>query len=262
MHFLFKKNMRINHINYLFTDWLLLCYNQSMKNVKRMIKSSGRMLNSRLKRSVKGRGSSGEGNARDRILQAAREIFTIYPFKEASTRMIAKQAGVEHPMIHYYFGTKENLFYEMAESIYNETLPVQESWFDGMENLSLYDGFALFVERMLQYTMIKPDALRIAALNAVNIGNIEEIPGYRFIIMSMAAMRRIMEEKLALRGANREIEMFICCFYSLMISFIGARSSQAQVLNMNPMEEQYRIWVKDASLTLFYPWFKKILTGK
>jgi len=216
----------------------------------------------KLKKTVSSRSLTNEGNARDRILKAAREIFTVYSFKEASTRMIAKQAGVEHPMIHYYFGSKENLFYEMAEELYNETLPVQASWFDGLERVSLRNSFGLFIDRMLDYTMNKPDALRVAALNAVNIGNIEEIPGYRFIIMSMAAMRRIIEEKLTLRGSNREIEMFIYCFYSLMISLVGARSCQAQILNMNPLEEKYRIWVKDASMTLFYPWFKKILVGQ
>lgn len=216
----------------------------------------------RLKKTVGGRSPANEGNVRERILTAAREVFTEYSFKEASTRMIAKQAGVEHPMIHYYFGSKENLFYAMAESLYNETLPVLESFYEGLENMSLQDSFSLFIDRMLDYTMATPDALRVAALNAVNIGNIEEIPGYRFIIMSMAAMRRIMEEKLTLRGSNREIEMFIYCFYSLMISLVGARSCQAQILNMNPLEEKYRTWVKDANMTLFYPWFKKILLGQ
>jgi TetR/AcrR family transcriptional regulator len=216
----------------------------------------------RPRKNSRGRSSISEGNVRERILKAARDVFTVYSFNAASTRMIAKQAGVEHPMIHYYFGSKENLFYAMAESIYNETLPIQESWYDGLENMSLREGFALFIDRMIDYTMATPDALRIAALNVVNIGNIEEIPGYRFILMSMAAMRRIMEEKLPLRGSNREIEMFIYCFYGLMISLIGARSCQAQVLNMDPLEEKYRTWVKDASITLFFPWFKKLLTGK
>ncbi len=217
---------------------------------------------SKLKKKISARTPVNEGNVRERILKAAREVFTVYSFKTASTRMIAKQAGVEHPMIHYYFGSKENLFYEMAESLYNETLPVLESFYEGLDGMSLHDSFALFIDRMLNYTMTTPDALRVAALNAVNIGNIEEIPGYRFIIMSMASMRRVMEEKLALRGSNREIEMFIYCFYSLMISFIGARSCQAQILNMNPLEEKYREWVRDASMTLFYPWFKKILMGQ
>jgi AcrR family transcriptional regulator len=234
-----------------------------MVKIGKKMKSSGvNTLAGNQKKHTKGRPAANEGNVRERILNAAREVFTVYSFKDASTRMIAKQAGVEHPMIHYYFGSKENLFYAMAEAIYNETLPVQESWYDGLESMSLQDGFSLFIDRMLNYTMTTPDALRVAALNMVNIGNIEEIPGYRFIIMSMAAMRRIMEEKLALRDSNREIEMFIYCFYSLMISLIGARSCQAQLLNMNPLEEKYQIWVKDASMTLFYPWFKKILTGQ
>jgi len=234
-----------------------------MTRIEKKMKSpsaNSRPVNSNKK--AKGRPSAHDGNVRERILQAAREVFTVYSFKAASTRMIAKQAGIEHPMIHYYFDSKEKLFYAMAEAIYNETLPVQESWYDGLDSMSLQDGFALFIDRMLDYTMAKPDALRIAALNAVNIGNIEEIPGYRFILMSMAAMRRIMEEKLALRGQHREIEMFIYCFYSLMISLVGARSCQAQILNMNPLDKKYRVWVKDASMTLFYPWFKKILTGQ
>ena len=54
----------------------------------------------------------------------------------------------------------------------------------------------------------------------------------------------------------------VYCFYGLMINLIGSRSCQAQILNMNPLEEKYRIWVKDASMTLFYPWFKKILIGQ
>jgi AcrR family transcriptional regulator len=234
-----------------------------MVRIEKKMKSprvNSRPVNS--KKKAKGRLSAHDGNVRERILQAAREVFTVYSFKAASTRMIAKQAGIEHPMIHYYFESKEKLFYTMAEDIYNETLSVQESWYDNLISMSLRDSFSLFIDRMLDYTMAKPDALRIAALNAVNIGNIEEIPGYRFILMSMAAMRRIMEEKLNLRGSNREIEMFIYCFYSLMISFVGARSCQAQILNMNPLEEKYRVWVKDASMTLFYPWFKKILTGQ
>ena len=229
-----------------------------MNDVEKKLKSSLQKLN----KSSGSCSSSIEGNVRERILKAARDVFTVYPFKEAGTRMIAKQAGVEHPMIHYYFGSKENLFYAMAEDLYHETLSVQEAWLDGMENMSLKEGFELFVNRMLDYTMQNPDALRIAALNVVNIGNLEEIPGYRFIIMSMASMRRIIEEKLSLKGPNREIEMFIYCFYSLMISLIGARSCQAQILNMNPLEEKYRTWVKDASMTLFYPWFKKILVGR
>jgi hypothetical protein len=52
-------------------------------------------------------------------------------------------------------------------------------------------------------------------------------------------MRRIMEENLALRGSNREIEMFIYCFYGLMISLLGARSCQAQILTFSPGSKRF-----------------------
>lgn len=87
----------------------------------------------KLKKKIRRPSSTNEKNARERILLAAREVFSSYSFKTASTRMIAKQAGVEHPMIHYYFGSKEKLFYAMAEAIYNETIPAQESWYDGLD---------------------------------------------------------------------------------------------------------------------------------
>ncbi|HQP31840.1 MAG TPA: helix-turn-helix domain-containing protein, partial [Deltaproteobacteria bacterium] len=61
---------------------------------------------------------SEEGNVRERILKASRDIFGRYAFKAASTRMVAKQAGVEHPMIHHYFGSKEKLFETMASEMY------------------------------------------------------------------------------------------------------------------------------------------------
>lgn len=230
------------------------------ENNKRLSKAKSHSGN--FKKNVKGRPSASDGNVRERILKAAREVFCLYSFKTASTRMIAQKAGVEHPMIHYYFGSKEELFYAMAEIMYNEVVSIQQSWFKGIEASSLEEGFSIFVDRVLDYAMTTPDALRISALNAMSIGNINEIPGYRFMIMNMASMKRVLEEGLMLKGSNREIEMFIYCFYNIMISFIGARSLQAQALNMDPLEDKYRAWVKDCCMTLFLPWFKKILFGK
>lgn len=44
------------------------------------------------------------------ILEAAKEEFIEKGFAGAKTTSIAKRAGVNHAMIHYYFRTKENLF--------------------------------------------------------------------------------------------------------------------------------------------------------
>lgn len=202
-----------------------------------------------------------DGNVRERILKASREIFGRYSFKAASTRMVAKQAGVEHPMIHYYFGSKEKLFETMAADMYAGFVGSMETWLVGLERMSPHKGLALFIDRMLDYTLANPDALQIIALNMVHIGGIEEIPGYRYITLHMAKTKRLLEHGLPLRGTSREIEMFIYCFYSQMITLIGARSMHAQLLNMDPDGADYRAWVKEASLTLFLPWLKRLLAG-
>lgn len=49
-------------------------------------------------------------NTRDAILQAAEREFSQKGFDSARTVQIAEAAGVTHAMLHYYFGTKENLY--------------------------------------------------------------------------------------------------------------------------------------------------------
>jgi TetR/AcrR family transcriptional regulator len=211
---------------------------------------------------MKRRPPDNEVNARERILKAAREVFSLHSYKAASTRLVAKQAGVDHPLIHYYFGSKEKLFQAMTEVIYEDIIRDQESWFDGLERMAPREGFSLFLDRMLDYTFANSDVLRISALNMAHIGRIEEIPGYRFVILNMARMKRTLEEKLPLQGSSREIEMFIYTFYSLMVSLIGTKSCHTQLLNMDPEGPEYRAWVKDACMTLFLPWLEKLLPSR
>ncbi len=51
-----------------------------------------------------------------RILQAAEDIFADEGYKAATTRAIAKKAGVNIATIHYYWGSKDELWYAV---IYN-----------------------------------------------------------------------------------------------------------------------------------------------
>lgn len=51
-----------------------------------------------------------EANTEQFILQCAEEVFLERGFDGAKTTEIAKRAGVNHAMIHYYFRTKQSLF--------------------------------------------------------------------------------------------------------------------------------------------------------
>lgn len=54
----------------------------------------------------------GESDARARIIKAAREQFLEHGYKGSTLRGIAVKADVDHALVNYYFGSKENLFAE------------------------------------------------------------------------------------------------------------------------------------------------------
>lgn len=59
----------------------------------------------------RGRRRKGEGpDVRDAILNAAESLFSGHGFYGVTTRQVAAEAGVDTALIHYYFGSKRELF--------------------------------------------------------------------------------------------------------------------------------------------------------
>ena len=58
-------------------------------------------------------------NTEEQILSAAREVFLDRGYAASRTVEIARKAGVNHAMLHYYFKTKKNLFDKVFDSNIN-----------------------------------------------------------------------------------------------------------------------------------------------
>ena len=54
---------------------------------------------------------------RHRILQAARDVFTVNSFQAAGIRAVAEKAGVRHPLVVHYFKSKAALFETVSAQI-------------------------------------------------------------------------------------------------------------------------------------------------
>lgn len=52
----------------------------------------------------------GDRGTRDNILRVALSRFSASGYSAVSVREVARQAGVDHALVHYYFGSKEGLF--------------------------------------------------------------------------------------------------------------------------------------------------------
>jgi AcrR family transcriptional regulator len=70
----------------------------------------------------RGRPRRGEsGDAREKLLTAARELFLRYGYRGVSSRQIGAAAGVNFTLIRYYFGGKPGLYCEILNTILKPT---------------------------------------------------------------------------------------------------------------------------------------------
>lgn len=71
----------------------------------------------RRRRRLEGSGYARGEHTRQRLLEAAIELFAELGYERGSTRAIARRAGVSLPALQYYFGGKEGLYRACAEYI-------------------------------------------------------------------------------------------------------------------------------------------------
>ncbi len=86
--------------------------------------------------STRGRGRrTGDSGTRATILAAARESFTARGYDATTVRAVARRAGVDPALIHYFFGTKDALFAASLELPVNPREVVDELVAGGLDGL-------------------------------------------------------------------------------------------------------------------------------
>jgi AcrR family transcriptional regulator len=219
------------------------------------------------KKSIHGTQHKGSKNhqktaTREKILKAAKKVFSQHPYSAASIRMIGNAAGIDHPLISYYFPTKAALFEAVVENVAETYVQANTSWFEGLEALSLSRGLSLYLDRLFDFTFEHPEALRIVALNLVQPEESEIIPCYRQMQRLLTRNTETFRKAAALRSSNREIRMFTESFNAMVINYLGAATHYASVLGMNPRSPAYRRWVKETLSLLFLPRLRQLIRGE
>ena len=79
---------------------------------------------------AKSKNDPGREQTRERILEAARQRLVEEGYARLSTRQIAAEAGVNHALIHYYFGTKDQLVIAVLDEANRRLLARQTAMYD------------------------------------------------------------------------------------------------------------------------------------
>jgi AcrR family transcriptional regulator len=197
-----------------------------------------------------------------KILKAARKVFAQRAYHAASIRMIGKEAGIDHPLISYYFPSKAVLFEAVLADILEEWHKANQSWFDGLEHLSPIDGLSLYIDRMLDYSRKHPYAAQVFLLNMLQAQDADTIPGYQAIQAFFDRTTRLLINLVPMRSSKSDIEKFTQSFNTLVLSYIGAKSYYTGILGMSPHSREYREWVKGALMDIMLPRLKQLMHGE
>ena len=89
------------------------------------------------------------------IIDAAREIFQEKGYKEATMRDIAGKANINIAMLHYYFRSKDNLFYiifdETFRLLYEKIVDIVAS-----ENIEIFEKIRTIVNEYISFFQTNP----------------------------------------------------------------------------------------------------------
>ena len=94
--------------------------------------------------------ASEPGSPQERLLDAAERLLMTVGYAQITTRRLATEAGVNHGLVHYYFGSNDNLLVQALErfterliarqrDLYASDLPFVEKWRTAMRFLTNED---------------------------------------------------------------------------------------------------------------------------
>ncbi|MBW2562127.1 MAG: TetR/AcrR family transcriptional regulator [Deltaproteobacteria bacterium] len=194
-----------------------------------------------------------------RICAAAKKIFSEYPYHRASIRMIGNAAGLNYPLIAYYFSTKSTLFEAVLSDVFEEYYQATVEWLNETGDMSATEGLSLYIDRLIEFTHTHPEALRIVLLNLVQADKSQPIPGYLVLQIFFDRSMPLFKQTSSARATDREIEKFVHNFNTLVINYLGAGAYYAGILGMAPDSPEYKDWVKENLMSLFLPLLKQLV---
>ena len=197
-----------------------------------------------------------------KILKAARKIFAQYAYHAASIRMIGKEAGIDHPLISYYFPSKAELFEAVLADIVQEWHLSNEAWFEGLDQMGPEAGLSLYIDRMLGYSRKHPYAAQVFLLNMVQAQDADTIPGYQAIQEFFDRTTQLLKSLVPMQATDSDIEKFRQSFNTLAMSYMGAKSYYAGILGIPANSRQYKQWVKEMLMDLFLPRLIQLMYGE
>jgi AcrR family transcriptional regulator len=194
------------------------------------------------------------------ILDAAIKVFAAHPYNAASIRMIATQGRFYHGLIRYHFPNKAIIFKTVVEEVCQNLLNANKEWLSEITTRSLKKALALYLDRIIDFFQIHPEAFRIIAQN-ISHDDPSSLPGYSHMVNYVIHSQKEFENRFKILPKDR-IRPFLTAFNVLAVNYLGADKFYAAIQGMAPRSDLYLQWVKETMISIFLPLIKDIIPSE
>jgi len=188
--------------------------------------------------------------ARAKIAAAAEELFAARGFDGTAIRDIAKKAGVNGAMIHYYFGNKEGLYRAMLEGAASrvQALLIETTAGSGSTTKRL----ARFVDAYASYILSQPNLARILYREMLTGAKHIRKIAQQYATTNYAMLRTLISDGVA-RGELRAIdaELAPISLMGMVVIFQFLRPIISVALGKTEYDERFVARVAAHTIDLF-----------
>ena len=197
-------------------------------------------------------------DTREKILTAARKVFSRHPYHAASLRMIAAEGGFYQGLIRPHFPTKASLFEALCEGLASDFSEKNRKWMEEIGGLMPEEGLSLYLDRFIAYYEKNKENIGLIVQN-INQEDEHNIPGYHNVT-NFLSERDMMANSAAMFVFDKDsMSRFQESFTALILHFFGFAAPQARVLGFERDSPAYLEWVKETMLFIFLPVVEKAL---
>jgi len=100
-----------------------------------------------------------------KILSSARHLFGEYGYHGVTTRMIAKEVGIDISTLHYHWGDKENLYEAVITDIHDELIGVLLDIEKIVHGKSMEIRLEVAIDVMCDYLFAKPEVPKLIVVS-------------------------------------------------------------------------------------------------
>jgi len=177
---------------------------------------------------------------RERILQAADQMFGELGFDAAATRLIAERSGVNKALIHYHFNSKEALFERVLDRYYERLAETMRAAFSpgsaGSPEGGLRDRLARLLDTYLDFLRDNRNFGRIVQREAAGGPHMERIREQMVPLFELGTAA-VKAAYPATREGALAAEQLLTSFYGMIISYFTYSGVLERLLGADPLSD-------------------------